>query len=126
VTRDRLDLGPVGGAASDLHRSVAMADSYVLAITEAPGVLTFEMDIALETAQHPAAGELRRVHGTLSFDGARAIHWIDRGPVRRFGAQQDLGSIHYLLETGTGWRLGGDWGEVGIESALPPRVTITR
>jgi hypothetical protein len=122
VTGDRPALGPAG----DLHTSVAMADSYVLAITEAPGVLSFEMDIALDSAEHPPAGGLRRVHGTLSFDGARAIHWIDRGPVRRFGAQQDLGSIHYLLETGTGWRLGGDWGEVGIESALPPRVTITR
>lgn len=110
---------------------VYLEDSYVLSIDETPHSLTFQLDAVL-TPGHPLYHQPRPgeqycyVNGTLTFGSASQVKWISRtgASYRDANDEEDQGNIDYLEPGPDGYHLGGDWGEVQVQSSQPPVFRI--
>jgi len=106
---------------------VYLEDSYVLSVQETPRSLTFQLEAVL-TPEHPLYHEPRPgeqycyVNATLTFGSATRVEWITRTGTsyRDANDEEDQGNIDYLGSEPGGFHLGGDWGEVRVQSAHPP------
>ena len=105
---------------------VYLEDSYVLAIEESAGRVTFRLDAVL-TPEHPAyrdppAGQHHwYATGDLVFPEATSVHWVRRSTLRYTDASgdTDLGNVDVCRVDGDVLVVQGDWGEVHLTSALP-------
>ncbi|MFC4112199.1 hypothetical protein [Nonomuraea zeae] len=109
---------------------VYLEDSYVLAITERPGALTFALEAVL-TPEHPYHHPPRPgeqycyARATLlTFTDVTGLEWIRRSPRRYVDAagQEDLGNIDSLTPERGAYHLDGDWGEVRVFTGRRPRL----
>ncbi|MGP3959113.1 hypothetical protein ACTWPT_24185 [Nonomuraea sp. 3N208] len=108
---------------------VYLEDSYVLAIIERPGVLTFMLEAVL-TPEHPYYRPPRPgqqycyAKATLTFHDVSAVEWIKQSPHRYVDAsgEEDLGNIDSLVAERGVYRVDGDWGEVRIFTSSRPRL----
>lgn len=110
---------------------VYLEDSYVLEIIEQPEFLRFRMEFVLTEAhqryRQPRQGEQYcYVTGSLLFDEPVKVDWLDRDFQTFTDAtgEADLGNIDYLIKEDDHWRTGGDWGEVVVHAARPPRIML--
>jgi hypothetical protein len=110
---------------------VCLEDSYVLAISETGGQLTFDLDAALapdSQAYHaPRSGEpYCYAYGTLVFPNVTGIEWVKRSDARYTDAsgEENLGNIDILSVDQEAFVAEGDWGGVRIFSD-PPRFELS-
>lgn len=107
---------------------VYLEDSYVLAIIERPGALTFMLEAVL-TPEHPRYHPPRPgeqycyANATLTFPDASAVEWIKHSTNRYVDAsgEEDLGNIDSLTAERAAYLVDGDWGEVRIFTTSRPR-----
>jgi len=105
---------------------VYLEDSYVLAIEEAPGRVTFRLEAVL-TPEHPAYREppAGRHHcyatGDLIFADATHVEWVRRSDHRFTDASgdTDLGNVDVVRIDGNGIVVEGDWGELHLTGTQP-------
>ncbi|MBB5159321.1 hypothetical protein [Saccharopolyspora phatthalungensis] len=109
---------------------VYLEDSFVLGIHEGRDSLSFDLDAVL-TEQHPRYTpppdeQYCYVNATLSFTRTTVIDWISRtdASYRDANDEIDQGNIDFLTVDDDTYRLGGDWGEVAIQSSTPPEFRI--
>lgn len=109
---------------------VYLEDSYVLAISETEGQLTFDLDAVLTPESRayraPRPGEpYCYAYGTLVFPNVTGIEWVKRSDARYTGAsgEKDLGNIDILTVDQEAFVAEGDWGRVRIVSE-PPRFEL--
>ena len=110
---------------------VYLEDSYVLAISETGGQLTFELDAVLtpeSRAYHPPRpGEhYCYASGKLVFPNVTGIEWVKRSNAHYTDAagEEDLGNIDILTIDQEAFVAEGDWGSVRIFSE-PPRFELS-
>jgi hypothetical protein len=116
----------------DLVPGVYLADSYVLAISDRPGRLSFQLEAVL-TLNHPAFHDPHPdeqhcyARGDLVFDDTTATEWIRRSPTRFVDAagEVDLGNIDSLISDGDTYLAEGDWGSVRIHTRTAPRFELS-
>ncbi|MEV3904069.1 hypothetical protein AB0K11_17225 [Mycobacterium sp. NPDC050551] len=112
-------------------RDLYLEDSYVLAIVERAGRLTFSMSAVL-TPEHPAyrdplpGEQYCYADGALVFSDVAHIDWLQRSTQRYVDAtgEIDLGNIDSLTSAAGGYEVAGDWGRVRIRCAGPPRFVM--
>jgi hypothetical protein len=105
---------------------VYLEDSYVLGISESPGLVVFHLDAVL-TPEHagyqpPRPGEQYcYANGDLVFPDVTKVVWEKRGRTRYTDAsgEKDLGNIDILRVDGDALAVEGDWGTVRISGAQP-------
>lgn len=110
---------------------VYLEDSYVLAISETGGQLTFDLDAVLtpeSQAYHPPLpGEhYCYANGRLIFPNVTSIEWVKRYDTHNTDAsgQEDLGNVDILTVEEEAFVAEGDWGRVRILS-VPPRFELS-
>ncbi|KAA0093679.1 hypothetical protein CIW49_26935 [Mycolicibacterium sp. P1-18] len=105
---------------------VYLEDSYVLAIVETPGRVTFRLEAVL-IPEHPAyrdppAGQHHcYAVGDLIFADVTHVDWVRRSD-RRFvdaSGETDLGNVDVLRIDGNVIVLEGDWGELRLTGGRP-------
>jgi hypothetical protein len=109
---------------------IYLEDSYVLAINDSGGELTFRLD-AVITTENPAYHEPRPgehhcyAERNLTFASATSIEWVSRSDRCYADAtgEVDHGSIDVLTCDGEAFVVEGDWGRFRVVSA-PPRFEL--
>ena len=110
---------------------VYLEDSFVLAISESPHELVFELDAVLTPkspayAPPPENEQYCYRRGKLIFRSAD-ITWLARSDARYTDASgaEDLGNIDVFTAQGHRYHLEGDWGSVEIETNEQPRFELS-
>lgn len=105
---------------------VYLEDSYVLAISDTPGRLTFKLDAVLTPANpayHPPkpGDQYCYALGDLVFPDVTHVEWVRRSHTRYTDAagEEDLGNIDILRTEGDAFLAEGDWGEVRVYGGPP-------
>ena len=104
--------------------SVALEESYVIDICATPGILRFELELAL-TPDHPAYAApppeesecFRR--GQIRFEGVKRLVWKGQGapPATDATGEADRGHIDNFQWDEKTFSLEGDWGQINLLAA---------
>ncbi len=114
--------------------NVYLEDSFVLAIDEKPGTLSFKLEVAL-TPTHPLHHEPRPdeqhyyMDAMLTVDEAARIEWVTSSSRTDRDATcaepEDLGNIDSLRHIDDHYEITGDWGHIRVYSTAAPKLTFT-
>jgi len=112
--------------------NVYLEDSFVLAIDEKPGALSFKLEVAL-TPGHPLYHQPRPdeqhcyVDAMLTIGEVARIEWVTRSSrtSRDATGEEDLGNIDSLRQLDDHYEITGDWGHVRVYSSAAPQLTFT-
>lgn len=113
----------------DIFKGIYLEDSFVLAVDESNGQLTFCMDLVL-TENHPEYSSPKEdeqycfKRGQIVFPNLNSVKWISKNlhPFRDADGNYDYGNIDFFELRPGGYHLLGDWGEVIINSSEPKVV----
>ncbi|MHA7132602.1 hypothetical protein [Oerskovia turbata] len=106
--------------------SLFLEDSWVLAVVATPATLVIEADIVL-TETHPAYRPPRvgepfcHRRGVIRFGEVRALSWVRQGapPAVDTSGTPDFGSFDQFDVSDGTYTLGGDFGQIVVESGIP-------
>ncbi len=105
---------------------IYLEDSYVLELNENGNCIEFIVELVLCEGHNlyktPKEGEaFFYKKGKIIFPAITSIKWLTKtfSPTKDLNGEIDYGNIDYFICQGNEYHLGGDWGEVFIESQKP-------